>query len=195
MAKTITLTVGSGDWDGHAGGWNVPLLDLPGATLESVLRDGKRAGPDDYTVEGTFVRWRGDDDLRDARLAIKLKRDLATEVPELEKAKLDLEQKKLALEGSKAKWQMAAAVLALLGGLVGNLLPKPGSKTEATPPAASSIAGHPSLPMPHETLDDCRTALAQLEAVAVDTSASAESVRKMVEDGIKPCKTLVRRAR
>ncbi len=59
MQKNFTVRLGASEWDEHLGGWRCTALDLPGARVESLHRDGATIDPKNYSVDlkHSLVRW------------------------------------------------------------------------------------------------------------------------------------------
>jgi hypothetical protein len=93
-------------------------LSIPGAELEALFYEGKKADTKYYEVEGDLIRWAGTDRPTEAVARIVFTKDL----PKLEDDKLQLEKDKLDLEREKArgenKWKIITAIGAILSTLL-----------------------------------------------------------------------------
>jgi len=126
-SREITVTLTPEDWDNRQHGWRFPLLHVPGAQIEALYPDGAkgdRVDPASVPFEHGLIKWKSQSPApASAAVIVALTRDLAEEIPALERARLRLEEEKLVIERAKGKWQTGTAVLGGIVALLGAVVP------------------------------------------------------------------------
>lgn len=124
----FTVSVGEPEWDPSLNGWRRPAMNIPGARLLAFYLNGEKAESfPTATVqfEHDVLKWKkGIPSSFSAGAVIALTRDLATEFPALEDAKVELLREKIRLKNLKSIWQALALLLWFVGTLAGAFLPR-----------------------------------------------------------------------
>jgi len=109
----LNISLDHNDWDDRLGGWNCDALNIPGAEVESIYYDRRKADKADFYIENSDIRWRGDSTPRNVLVRISLTEDLkelGERKKELEEEKIELEKEKFA---SDKKWKKRMAVITI----------------------------------------------------------------------------------
>ncbi len=143
MAHSFQLQVSRDDWHAATASWNVPILLVPGATVEGMYVDGSRIDPDWYRAgepDGQSIHWvRGGEPPSAPTFTISLKEPLTR------KSTADV-------------FKLLTVVLPLVFGTVGSVVTKLLEGPPIPPPASSPLAvvhgrveveGYPVVP--HDT--------------------------------------------
>ena len=101
------------DWVDAIGGWRCEALRIPGAKLEALYYDGKKADTNSFSVETPVIRWPGTP--RPSQLLARISFSLTNDLSLLETEKIQLAKEKLNVE---TKWKIITAIGAILSGLL-----------------------------------------------------------------------------